>query len=485
MASWAHARIGLQASLNNRWGGRLARLGAEVRNDSARSAPIVQRFLLFIAMIVALAGGGAVARADAHDQTERWTVLHCGQVLTSARQRPMPNASVVVRGDRIESVRGGFVPADRAGAPEGAEVEIVDLRDRFVLPGLIDCHTHITGELGPDSRLEAVEESDADAALQASAYAKRTLLAGFTTIRNVGSDGDAAFALRDAIDEGLVPGPMIQVAGHAITPTGGHGDRTHGYREGLFPIPSAPEGVADGPAECRKAVRMQVKRGADVIKLTATGGVLSATAAGTDQQLFEDELKAIVETAHMLGRRVAAHAHGADGINAALRAGVDSIEHGSFLDEESISLFKETGAFLVPTLLAGATVTDRAQEEGYFPPPVEAKAKRVGPVILDAFRRAHQAGVRIAFGTDSGVSRHGENAEEFSLMVQGGMTPHQAIAAATLHAAELCGLTREIGTLEHGKRADVIAVDGDPLQDVTELERVRFVMKRGVIHRND
>jgi len=354
-----------------------------------------------------------------------------------------------------------------------------------VLPGLIDCHTHITGEYSKDVHLRRVQESDADSAIEATVFARRTLLAGFTTIRNVGSIGDSAFALRDAIKEGTVPGPRILVAGRAITPTGGHADRTNGYRDDLFDLPGAMEGVADGVGAVRQAVRAQVKRGADVIKCTATGGVLSNVGAGVEQQFFADELEAIVETAHLLNRKVAAHAHGATGIKAALRAGVDSIEHGTYLDDECIALFIETGAYLVPTIHAGKFVEAKAEEEGYFPAPVRAKAAAVGPVIQGAFGRAHRAGVRIAFGTDVGVGEHGTNAEEFIYMIEAGMSPADAITSATVNAADLLGLSDEIGTIEPGKSADMIAVSGNPMRDVEVLLDVRFVMKAGRVYKID
>ncbi len=295
--------------------------------------------------------------------------------------------------------------------------------------------------------------------------------------------GITILAKNAAIRRGDVPGPRILVAGESISPTGGHSDSTHGYRDDLYEMPAALQGIADGVDECRKAVRAQVKRGADVIKMTATGGVLSATAAGTEQQFFEDELKAIVETAHLLGRKIAAHAHGTRGINAALRAGVDSIEHGSYLDEESIRLFKQTGAYLVPTLMAGETVAHHAQEEGYFVPAVREKARRVGPVMLDSFRRAHESGVRIAFGTDCGVGAHGENAREFELMVKGGMSEADALESATVSAAELCGLSDEIGTVEHGKFADLVGMPGNPLEDIHATRTVSFVMTMGRVHK--
>jgi len=285
------------------------------------------------------------------------------------------------------------------------------------------------------------------------------------------------FAVRDAVERGDIVGPRILASGEAISVTGGHADPTNGYRADLIGIQSAA--VADGVDGCRHAVREQIKRGADVIKLTATGGVLSASAAGLAQHFFDDELEAIVQTAHKMGRKVAAHAHGTDGINAALRAGVDSIEHGTFLDDDSIKLFKSHDAFLVPTLLAGATVSANADIPGFYLPMVAGKAKEVGPRMHEMFHKAHVAGVKIAFGTDTGVSPHGENAKEFALMVKGGMTPTEAITAATITASDLLGLSAQIGTIEPGKAGDLVAVQGDPTSDVTELERIQGVVKGG------
>ncbi len=440
-------------------------------------------FARIVPLLLLLLLAAAPALAQRNGQRERWLVLHCGALLANPPAPALANATVVVKRGRIDQVLPGLVDANSLDGAGDADVQTVDLSDRFVLPGLIDSHTHITSEYTADVRLRRVQESDADAALRGVEYARRTLLAGFTTIRNVGSGADAAFALRDAIARGTLPGPRILVAGESITPTGGHSDGTLGYREDLFDTPGAAQGVADGPVGARQAVRAQVKRGADLIKLTATGGVLSNTAAGTDLQFFRDEIEAIVATARLLGRKVAAHAHGATGINAALQAGVDSIEHGTYLNARSIALFNEKGAFLVPTVIAGKTVAQRARIPGFFPPPVRVKALRVGPQIQDALRRAHAGGVRIAFGTDSGVSPHGENAREFQYMVEAGMTELESIAAATVNAAELLGLSHEIGSIEPGKAADLIATARNPLIDVTELERVVFVMRGGVIHK--
>ncbi len=403
------------------------------------------------------------------------TLVHCGRLLDRPGEAPRESATLVVAGDRIREVVSGF------REPSAGE-SVLDLRDAFVLPGLIDCHVHLSHEYSPDARLRALEEGEAEATIAATISAERTLRAGFTTVRDVGSAGRSVFAVRDAIEEGELVGPRVLCSGEAITPSGGHGDGTHGYREEIFDLPGAMQGVADGVAECRKAVRLQVKRGADVIKLTATGGVMSATKAGTGQQFFQDELEAIVPTAHMLGRRVAAHAHGADGIAAALRAGVDSIEHGSFLDDDCIALFVETRAFLVPTLMAGESVTQWAGIEGFLPAPVAEKALQVGPRMMAALGSAARAGVRIAFGTDCGVSPHGTNAHELELMVQAGLSPAEVLVTATRNAAELCGLETEIGSLEPGKQADLVAVRGDPLEDVSTLRDIVLVMRAGRVH---
>lgn len=436
--------------------------------------------ILAAAFAVVLSSPAAVQVDDAPPAPT--TVIYCGALLDVPGQPPRGPSTIIVRDGRIESVQPERVVI---ATSEGEEPPtVIDLGDAFVLPGLIDCHTHITGQYTRDGRLRRVTETDADAAIAATVYARRTLDAGFTTIRNVGSSGDAAFALRDAIAKGLVPGPRILVAGSSITPTGGHADRTLGYREDLFDVPGAAQGVGDGVAAVRQAVRAQVKRGADVIKLTATGGVLSNTAAGVEQQFFDDELAAIVETGHLLGRRVAAHAHGVTGIKAALRAGVDSIEHGTYLDAEAIALFVETGAFLVPTIHAGKFVELKAMEDGYFPPPVRPKAAAVGPLIQAACGEAYRGGVKIAFGTDVGVGEHGTNALEFDYMVEAGIPVDAAIFSATVNAADLCGLLDEIGTLEPGKRADLIALPRSPLDDVSALHEVAFVMKDGVVHKH-
>ena len=434
-----------------------------------------------LTLLIAVAAG--LARA-ADPPPEKWMVVQCGSVLAVPGQPPRGETTLVVHDGEIAEVLSGIVAPDQVMAGKSGSSELVDLHDKFVLPGLVDLHVHLTAEYTADVRLRRVTEDEADAALRGAMHARQTLQAGFTTVRDLGGSG-AVFALRDGIANGWVPGPRMFVAGSALTLTGGHGDRTSGYRADLFGPPGAYQGVADGPYAARAAVRAQVKLGADWIKVHATGGVLDNVASGTDQQFKDDELVEIVTTAHMLGRKVAAHAHGAKGLNAALRAGVDTIEHGTFLDAESIELFKKTGAWYVPTIIAGKTVEERAKVPGFFPPNVAEKARAVGPKIQDALRRALAGGVRIGFGTDAGVFPHGENAREFQYMVEAGMTPMGAIEAATKSAAEVLGIANEIGTLEVGKRADLIATKRNPLVDVMELQRVVFVMRGGAVYRRE
>lgn len=406
------------------------------------------------------------------------TIVHAGQLLSVPGTPPLSNQSIIINGKTIEAVVPGFVE-DRAGAT------IIDLRDMTVLPGLIDGHVHLTAEQNPKQRLQVVEMSDPDRAMLATKYAHSTLMAGFTTVRDVGArGGDAIFAVRDASNRGWIAAPRIYASGNTISITGGHGDGTQGYRDDVAHLLHS-DAVCDGADDCRRAVREQIRRGADHIKLTATGGVLSNTATGTDQQFFDDELEAIMDTAHSLGRKVTAHAHGKDGIVSALKAGVDSIEHGTYTDEETARLFRRKGAYLVPTLLAGATVTEWANDPNTFLSPAQKeKAARVGPALVGMLELAHRNGVKIAFGTDSGVSRHGDNAKEFQLMVNAGMTPMEAIAAATVSGADNLGKSDSIGSIEPGKFADIIAVDEDPLTDINALLDVDFVMKEGKVYKD-
>lgn len=417
------------------------------------------------------------AQAPANAQESATTFVHAGRLLADpAAGVVQRDKTVVIRDGRVVEIRDGFV---REG-----DGRVVDLSDRFVLPGLIDSHVHITRQQNPNARLMQVTDSEADLAIAGAHFARITLEAGFTTVADLGGDNNAIFALRDGIAAGQVPGPRIIASGRSVSIHGGHGD-ANGYRDDIMHLLSS-ESICSGPEDCMRAVRTQVRAGADLIKITATGGVLSNTAAGLAQQFTDAELAAIVEAGHRMGRRVTAHAHGVDGVNAFLRAGGDSIEHGTYLDEESIRLFRQTGAFLVPTLLAGDFVARVASSPDNFLTPAQtAKALEAGPKMLDMARRAHAGGVRIAFGTDSGVSAHGDNAQEFALLVQAGMTPLEAIRSATVVAAEHLGIEREAGRLAPGFPADLIAVGGDPLTDVTELERVRFVMRGGRIYRQD
>jgi imidazolonepropionase-like amidohydrolase len=413
-------------------------------------------------------------------------IIHAGQLLAVPGAPAQSERTIIIRNGKIEKIAAGYLDAAAVGATDKDDVRIIDLKKSFVLPGLIDSHVHLLGENNPNARLQTVEMSDADDAIAGAGFAKKTLLAGFTTVRDVGAGpGDAIFALRDGIARGDVTGPRIFASGATISVTGGHGDGTQGYRDDIAHVLHSPA-VCDGPADCRRAVREQIRRGADHIKLTATGGVLSNTAAGLEQQFFDDELKAIVDSAHSMGRKVTAHAHGVAGINSALRAGVDSIEHGTYLDDESVRLFKKNGAYLVPTLLAGATVVEWAKNpDSFLLPPQRAKALQVGPIMHGMAEKAHKAGVKIAFGTDTGVSRHGDNAKEFPLLVAAGLTPTEAIRAATVNAADHLGKSDVIGSIAPDKYADIIATDGDPTADVKELLDVDFVMKGGVVYKGD
>jgi imidazolonepropionase-like amidohydrolase len=451
------------------------------------------RGMLAAAGLAALAGAAGAQTAQVQPATARAETapmrragdpvpepsrcIHAGRLLADpASGRVLRDQTLIVQGGRIVSMTGGFT--------ETTGCEVVNLRDSFVLPGLIDSHVHLTGESNPNQRLEEVTQSSAEQAMVGARYAKRTLEAGFTTVADLGADNNAIFALRAATARGDVPGPRIIASGSSVSVHGGHGD-INGFRDDVLHLMRGTS-ICSGAEDCRRAVRQQVQQGADIIKITATGGVLSNTAAGLAQQFLNDELASIVETAHRMGRKVTAHAHGADGINAFLKAGGDAIEHGTYLDAESIRLFKQRGAYLVPTLMAGDYVARIANSpENFFTPAQTAKAREAGPKMLDMARRAHAGGVKIAFGTDSGVSAHGDNAQEFALLVRAGMTPIQAIRAATVNAADHLQLGAEIGTLAPGKAADLIAVRGDPTTDVRELERVRFVMKGGRVYKQE
>lgn len=433
------------------------------------------RTLLSSALYTSLAMGAlavafsAFADEDMMDNHEDFTLIHAGQVMAVPGERVLADHTIIIHDGKIVGVEPGFLEDDDAA--------IIDGKEMFFLPGLIDSHVHLRGEWNPNGRLETFTKEPGDVAFDAADNARKTLMAGFTAVQDVGGPPEIK-ALARAVDAGKVPGPHIRASGN-VSITGGHGE-LNGYRADILEHFQRPTNC-DGADDCRRATRLAIKNGADLIKIAATGGVLSNTNAGTGQQMSDDELKAIVDAASSMGRTVTAHAHGKDGIEAALKAGVKSIEHGTYLDAETVRLFKKNDAVLVPTVLAGMTV----KEWDFLPPASYDKAQEVGPKMLDMLELAHESGVTIAFGTDTGVSKHGENAKEFEYMVQAGMTEVEAIRAATVVASKHIQLDDVIGTLEAGKFADLIGVNGDPREDISELLDVDFVMKGGIVYKGD
>lgn len=401
--------------------------------------------------------------------------IYAGKLFDSETGDLLENRTIHVVDGRVESVQKGFAKRDRE--------KLVDLRNYTVLPGLMDMHTHLSTEFGPRTYIERFTWNPADFTLRGVDTANRTLQAGFTTVRDLGDTANVTVSLRNAIDRGVVDGPRIYTAGKSIATTGGHADPSNGYRHDLMGQPGPVDGVVNGVASAREAVRQRYKDGADLIKITATGGVLSMAKSGQNPQFMQDELEAIVTTAKDYGFTVAVHAHGKEGMERAIRAGVDSIEHGTYMDGETMELMKRNGTWYVPTLLAGEWVTQKSAVEGFFPDMVRTKAATIGPRIQKTFAEAYKRGVRIAFGTDSGVSRHGDNGREFALMVAAGMTPADAIRSATWNAAQLLNAQDELGSVSPGKHADIIAVAGNPLEDISQLQQVRFVMKGGEVYK--
>jgi imidazolonepropionase-like amidohydrolase len=427
-----------------------------------------------------VAGACIASPVHAADVEPRWVVLQAGHLLDHPGKPARGAATLLIRDGAIVTVRDGLLTA--ADFPEAdRDAVVIDQRERYVLPGLIDTHVHLTSDrAGVEAMLAGMTDTVADVAYEAAVNARKTLAAGFTTVRNLGDDEGVTLALRDAIAAGKVPGPRIIDAGRSISATAGHMDGTLGFRDELHDALDSHGNLCDGADACRRAVRLQIGRGADVIKIATTGGVNSRIGAGLGAQLFEDEATALVETAHLYGKKIAVHAHGADGIKLALRAGADSIEHGTLMDDEIIAMMAKSGTYYVPTLSTVNGYIERLQKNpDAYTPDVRAKIEwRIG-ITGKALQRAFPRGVKIAFGTDAGVSLHGRNADEFELMVKYGMSPSDAIVAATVNAADLLGVSALVGSIDVGKRADLIAVDGDPLADITTLKRVRFVMKDG------
>jgi imidazolonepropionase-like amidohydrolase len=423
-----------------------------------------------------LCAATALFAAQLAVQANAATLIHAGRVIDGVSDRPLVERTVVVDVGRITAIEAGF------RAPSAGD-RLIDLRAGTLLPGLMDMHVHLTSEYSRASELDRFKKDGPDVALDGAMYAQRTLLAGFTTVRDLGDSFRASIALRNAINAGKLPGPRIFAAGKSIATTGGHADPTNGWAAHLGGRVGPVEGVIDGPWDAVEAVRQRYKEGSDTIKITATGGVLSIAKSGLNPQFTEEEIRAIVATARDYGFKVAAHAHGAEGMKRAVRAGVDTIEHGTFMDDETMALMKQKGTYYVPTISAGRWVFDRSQEPGFFPEIVRPKAAQVGPQIQSTFAKAWRAGVPILFGTDTGVSAHGDNAREFRFMVEAGMPPMAAIKSATSMAARYLEIDDRLGSVQIGKVADLVGVPGDPLVDITVMERVNFVMKDGVVHK--
>ncbi len=405
------------------------------------------------------------------------TLIHAGRLIDGVSDNAATEMTIRIDNSLITAIEAGYT------SPASND-RVIDLREHTVMPGLMDMHVHLTGEYTSDSRLKPFITNEADYAFQSAKFARRTLNAGFTTVRNVGDSHNVTVALKKAIQRGDVAGPNIITAAKGLSSTGGHGDPTNGWANHLMGDPGPRDGVVNSVADARKAVRQRYKDGADWIKITATGGVLSVAASGQNPQFTDEELKAIVDTAKDYGMRVAAHAHGTEGMKRAVNAGVASIEHGTYMDDEVMRLMKRNGTFYVPTIMAGNWVAEMSKVDGFFPELVRPKAAAIGPLIKATFAKAYKAGVPIVFGTDTGVSPHGDNAQEFALMVEGGMPAMAAIKSATSVAADFLGIGDSHGRIQENKIADIVAVPGNPLDDIKLMERVSFVMKDGRVFRH-
>lgn len=403
------------------------------------------------------------------------TIIHCGKLIEPKNRKVLSEVSIIVVNDKIVDVKQSYV----SGSPGD---KVIDLKNKTVMPGLMDMHVHLEGETRSGGAIDVFTTNPADIAFASTKYARVTLMAGFTTVRDLGGSG-VNIALRNSINKNLIVGPRIYTSGKTIATTGGHGDPTNSYRKNLMGDPGPNEGVVNSADDARKAIRQHYKDGVDLIKITATAGVLSQAKDASGAQFTDEELKAIVNTAKDYGFKVAAHAHGAEGMKRAIAAGVSSIEHGTLMDDEVIELFKKYGTWYVPTIVAGKSTADSAKISGYYSPVVTPKALAIGPKIQATFAKAYKAGVKIAFGTDAGVFMHGKNWKEFVYMVEAGMPALEAIRTATVGGAELLGVNDILGTIEKGKLADIIAVDGDPLSDITVMEKVVFVMKSGIVYK--
>jgi imidazolonepropionase-like amidohydrolase len=415
------------------------------------------------------------APAFAAQPTPPVTLLQCGHLIDVVHGKLLGPSTIVIEGDRVKDVLDG-TQQQYAGA-----TAIIALPTSTCMPGLIDSHTHLTMQFSQSTYSDKFRLNPADYAIQSTVYARRTLLAGFTTVRNLGDYHNESIALRNAVNKGLVPGPRIFSAGQFVGTTGGHADPTNGYRWDLQGDPTPKDGIINSPEDAWKAVRQHYKDGADLIKIMPSGGVLDESGSSENPQMTIPEIQAVVAAAHDYGFTVAAHAHGAEAIRRAVIGGVDSIEHGTFMNDEDMKLMKEHGTWYVPTIIAGQYVMEKAKE-GWYPPQVARKAMEVGPIIMNTAGKAYKAGVKIAFGTDAGVYPHGENAKEFQYMVEAGMPPMFVIQAATTHAAQLLKHDKDIGSIAPGKYADVVAVPGNPLDDISLMQRVDFVMKAGTVY---
>jgi imidazolonepropionase-like amidohydrolase len=442
-----------------------------------RDLPLLNRttaFRLLVAGSVALLSVGSSAKADA-PATPSVTALLCGHLIDTVAGKVLGESTIVIENGRVREVLSG------SQAPTGAAA--IDLKSKTCMPGLIDSHVHLTGQTSRTEYVDRYHWNVADYAIRSTVYARRTLLAGFTTVRNLGDGSNESAALRNAINAGVVPGPRIYTAGKAMGSTGGHADPMNGLNQELSKDLGAVDGIINSPEDAVKAVREHYKLGDDLIKIMPSGGVLDEGASGDNSQMTLEEIRAVVTTAHDYGFAVAAHAHGAEAIRRAVIGGVDSIEHGTFMDADDMKLMVEHGTYYVPTIIAGDFVARQAKVPGYYPATIARKAQEIGPLIQATAGRAYKAHVKIAFGTDAAVYPHGQNAHEFELMVGAGMPPMFCIQAATVSAATLLRHEKELGSLTPGKIADVVAVPGNPVDDISLMMRVSFVMKDGVVYK--